>query len=73
MAPESENNLRLEIGHVLFIDLLGYSKLLIEEQKERLGQVTGIVLAYAITRLMSASSGSFWKLGRPPSAISRRA
>jgi TolB-like protein len=45
MAPESENNLRLEIGHVLFIDLVGYSKLLIEEQKERLGQLTDIVLA----------------------------
>ena len=35
MAPESETNLRLKIGHVLFIDLVGYSKLLIEEQKER--------------------------------------
>ena len=45
MAPESENNLRLEIGHVLFIDLVGYSKLLIEEQRERLGQLTEIVLA----------------------------
>ena len=47
MAPESENNLRLEIGHVLFIDLVGYSKLLIEEQRERLGQLTEIVLATA--------------------------
>ena len=45
MAFESENNLRLEIGHVLFIDIVGYSKLLIEEQKERLGQLTEIVLA----------------------------
>jgi TolB-like protein/Tfp pilus assembly protein PilF len=45
VAPESENNLRLEIGHVLFIDLVGYSKLLIEEQRERLGQLTNIVLA----------------------------
>jgi TolB-like protein/Flp pilus assembly protein TadD len=45
MAPESENTLRLEIGHVLFIDLVGYSKLLIEEQKERLHQLTDIVLA----------------------------
>jgi TolB-like protein/Flp pilus assembly protein TadD len=45
MAPEPENNLRLEIGHVLFIDLVGYSKLLIEEQKERLRQLTDIVLA----------------------------
>src|SRR3954454_23465443 len=45
MAAESENNLRLEIGHVLFIDLVGYSRLLIEEQQERLRQLTSIVLA----------------------------
>src|SRR4029077_19497465 len=45
MPPESETNLRLEIGHVLFIDIVGYSKLLIEEQKERLKQLTEIVLA----------------------------
>ncbi len=45
MAAESESNLRLEIGHVLFLDVVGYSKLLIEEQKERLGQLTEIVLA----------------------------
>ena len=50
MATESENNLRLEIGHVLFIDLVGYSKLLIEEQKERLHQLTEIVLATAQVR-----------------------
>ena len=45
MSVESENNLRLEIGHVLFIDIVGYSKLLIEEQKERLRQLTEIALA----------------------------
>ena len=50
MAPESDSNLRLEIGHVLFIDLVGYSELLIEEQKERLGQLTEIVLATAQVR-----------------------
>ena len=47
MPPDSDNNLRLEIGHVLFIDLVGYSKLLIDEQKERLRTLTGIVLATA--------------------------
>ena len=47
MAPEPERNLRLEIGHVLFIDIVGYSKLLIEEQKERLRQLTDIVRATA--------------------------
>src|SRR5437773_8449722 len=46
MVPlESDDNLRLEIGHVLFIDIVGYSKLLNEEQKERLNQLTEIVLA----------------------------
>ena len=43
--PESHDNLRLEIGHVLFIDIVDYSKLLNEEQKERLNQLTEIVLA----------------------------
>src|SRR5438445_9611113 len=50
VPPESDNNLRLEIGHVLFIDIVGYSKLLIEEQKERLHQLTEIVLATAQLR-----------------------
>jgi TolB-like protein/Flp pilus assembly protein TadD len=50
MAPESDDNLHLEIGHVLFIDIVGYSKLLIEEQKERLNQLTTIVLATAQVR-----------------------
>src|SRR6476659_4167856 len=46
MVPlKSDDNLHLEIGHVLFIDIVGYSKLLIEEQKERLNQLTEIVLA----------------------------
>lgn len=39
MTPESETNLRLEIGHVLFIDLVGYSKLLIDEQRSRLASL----------------------------------
>src|SRR5882762_4961738 len=50
MPPETENNLRIEIGHVLFIDLVGYSKLLIEEQKQWLRQLTDIVLATAQVR-----------------------
>src|SRR5438477_2466097 len=50
VPPGSDDNLRLEIGHVLFIDIVGYSKLLIEEQKERLNQLTEIVLATAQVR-----------------------
>ena len=45
MTPESEDNLRLEIGHVLFLDIVGYSKLMIDEQRERLHRLTEIVLA----------------------------
>jgi hypothetical protein len=33
VPPNSDDNSRLEIGRVLFIDFVGYSKLLIEEQK----------------------------------------
>src|SRR5438309_233431 len=47
---DSESNLHLEIGYVLFIDIVGYSKLLIEEQKERLDQLTKIVLGTAQVR-----------------------
>src|SRR6185312_3923163 len=43
MAEEQAT--QMEIGHVLFIDIVGYSKLLIEEQRKRLGQLTEIVLA----------------------------
>jgi len=50
VPPESDDNLRLEIGHVLFIDIVGYSKLLNEEQKERLNQLIEIVLATAPVR-----------------------
>ncbi len=50
MASESQDDLRLEIGHVLFVDLVGYSKLLIDEQKERLRQLTDIVLDTAQVR-----------------------
>ncbi len=72
MAPESENNLRLEIGHVLFIDIVGYSKLLIEEQKERLGQLTKIVLGTAQVRdstdeqLVRLPTGDGMALGLSP-------
>ena len=47
MASDPPSNPRHEIGHVLFIDLVGYSKLLIEEQMERIRQLTDIVLATA--------------------------
>ncbi|CAN5566499.1 hypothetical protein BH18VER2_BH18VER2_16860 [soil metagenome] len=36
MSTGEERELSLEIGHVLFIDIVGYSKLLINEQSELL-------------------------------------
>ena len=50
MPSEQSSDSKFEIGHVLFIDIVGYSKLLIEEQKERLGQLTKIVLGTAQVR-----------------------
>jgi hypothetical protein len=36
MAAETQKEIGLEIGHVLFIDIVGYSKLLITEQSQQL-------------------------------------
>jgi TolB-like protein/Tfp pilus assembly protein PilF len=41
--PASESDLQFEIGHVLFIDIVGYSKLLIHEQSEQLQKLKEIV------------------------------
>src|SRR6476469_1848398 len=50
MAADATKEIQFEIGHVLFIDIVGYTELLIEEQKERLDQLTKIVLATAQVR-----------------------
>ena len=41
--PDSDDNLHLEIGHVLFIDIVGYSKLLIDEQREVQHELNDVV------------------------------
>ena len=38
MAAETKKEIGLEIGHVLFIDIAGYSKLLINEKSEQVYQ-----------------------------------
>ncbi len=43
MADEQRTKLRLEIAHVLFLDIVGYSKLLIDEQAEALQELNQIV------------------------------
>jgi TolB-like protein/class 3 adenylate cyclase len=42
MPTELEPDLQLEIGHVLFVDIVGYSKLLMNEQHDSLRQLNQI-------------------------------
>jgi class 3 adenylate cyclase len=64
MPAASESHLHLEIGHVLFIDIVGYSKLLIDEQRERIRELSEIVrgteqfrIAEAAGKLMRLPTG----------------
>ncbi len=43
MTVDTATNVQLEIGHVLFMDMVGYSKLLLDEQRELQEQLTQIV------------------------------
>jgi TolB-like protein/class 3 adenylate cyclase/Flp pilus assembly protein TadD len=54
MTTHSEADLQVEIGHVLFIDIVGYSKLLIDEQGERIRELKGIVRGTEQFRLAEA-------------------
>ena len=43
MPTEDQTGLKFEIGHVLFIDIVGYSKLLITEQSEQIQKLKEIM------------------------------
>jgi hypothetical protein len=66
MPSQAKSGLRLEIGHALFIDIVGYSALLLNGQSSLLAE-----LNEAVIRLGNISEGSltegFWvdKLQRP--------
>jgi adenylate cyclase len=45
MPADSSANVKFEIGHVLFIDIVGYSKLLIHEQTEQLERLREVARA----------------------------
>src|SRR6476646_4101081 len=45
MSPASPADVKFEIGHVLFIDIVGYSKLLTTEQSEQMQKLREIVRA----------------------------
>jgi len=54
MADENKSELRLEIGHVLFIDIVGYSKLLITEQSDQVQKLKEIVRGTEQVRVAEA-------------------
>ena len=54
MAPERSSEVKFEIGHVLFIDIVGYSKLLITEQSDQLQKLKQIVRGTEQFRLAEA-------------------
>ena len=54
MATEIKREIALEIAHVLFIDVVGYSKLLINEQSEQLQKLKEIAQATEQFRLAKA-------------------
>ena len=43
MPSQPKSGLRLEIGHVLFIDIVGYSALLLNEQSGLLAELNDVV------------------------------
>jgi class 3 adenylate cyclase len=54
MPADAETDIQLEIGHVLFIDIVGYSTLLINEQSQQLGTLKKIVRGTDQFRLAEA-------------------
>src|ERR1022692_1343756 len=54
MPSERSADVKFEIGHVLFIDIVGYSKLLINEQSEQIQKLKEIVRGTDQVRLAEA-------------------
>src|SRR5438045_2304755 len=54
MPSVSSSDVKFEIGHVLFIDIVGYSKLLINEQSEQIQTLRQIVRGTEQFRLAEA-------------------
>src|SRR5256714_14820098 len=54
MPSDSSSEVKLEIGHVLLIDIVGYSKLLINEQSEQLQKLKEIVRGNEQVRIADA-------------------
>ena len=80
MPSDAGPDLKLEIGHVLFLDLVGYSKLLIHEQTQQLERLRDIVRATesfraaqqsgALLRLPTGDGGALVFRDSPESPVS---
>jgi TolB-like protein/class 3 adenylate cyclase/predicted Zn-dependent protease len=57
MADEQKTKPRLEIAHVLFMDIVGYSRLLTDEQSETLQELNQIVRSTEAVREADAAGG----------------
>jgi TolB-like protein/class 3 adenylate cyclase len=55
MSADLQPDVQLEIGHVLFMDVVGYSKLLVNEQRERVEQLSQIVRNTEQVRIAEAA------------------
>jgi TolB-like protein/class 3 adenylate cyclase/Tfp pilus assembly protein PilF len=55
MSAEVKNEIQIEIAHVLFVDIVGYSKLLINEQHELLQELNQIVRTTEAFRVAEAA------------------
>jgi class 3 adenylate cyclase len=55
LVPAESSEIKFEIGHVLFIDIVGYSKLLINEQSEQIKRLGHIVRGTEQVRLADAA------------------
>src|SRR5438128_8517931 len=56
MSAETGRHRRLEIAHVLFVDIVGYSKLLLNEQSEILDELNEVVRSSEQVRLAQEAS-----------------
>ena len=54
MATDQSSEVKFEIGHVLFIDIVGYSKLLITQQRDQIQKLKAIVRGTEQFRLAEA-------------------
>src|SRR5947207_7473971 len=54
MSSERSSEVKFKIGHVLFIDIIGYSKLLINEQSDQIQKLKEIVRGTEQVRIAEA-------------------